>query len=231
MKQKATKFEKNSSRQFAHLFLGIGAIGLALTVGAGILPFNLGAVAAWIMLVGFATATVFLFLAGGSPVASGTEEYEIQDSIQVVMSDDLNNEIKSKVEKAVLDITKNHEAALVKFAAAADEFASKISAVQQTLDKANVGAVGEQLSKLTSSIDLEATSEALGSLKGSMSSVMSNLDDLSNLSSNSTTKLESLISEVTEDLTATKSNLKEKSKGLSAELDTTLRSLAAFNQV
>lgn len=206
MKQKATKFEKNASCQFGYLFLGVGAIGLALTTGEFGVPGD-----KFIMLGGFALATIFLFLAGGSPVAAGTEEYEVEERIQVVMSDDLNNEIKAKVEKAVTEITKNHQAALEKFASAADEFASKINSVQATLDKANVSAVADQLTKLTTSIDLDATADALNAMKAGVSSVVSNLDDLSNLSSNSTTKLEALISEITEDLTVTKSNLKEKS--------------------
>jgi hypothetical protein len=231
MKQKATKFEKVSSRQFAYLFLGVGSIGLALTVGGPDLGINLGAAAAGIMLGGFALATVFLFLAGGAPVAIGVEEYEVDERIQVVMSDDLNNEIKAKVEKAVTDITKNHEAALVKFAQSAEEFTAKVTKLEATLDKANVAGVADQLSKLTGAIDLEATSEALGSLKGSMSSLLSNLDDLSNLSSNSTSKLETLISEVSEDLSATRNGLKEKSKGISSELDSTLKALSAFNRL
>lgn len=231
MKQKATKFEKNPARQFAFLFVGIGAIGLALTVGGEKLGFNLGATGAWIMLGGFALATVLLFLAGGSPVAAGTEEYEVDERIQVVMSDDLSNVIKAKVEKAVTEITQNHQAALEKFAKAADEFASKITAVQSTLDKANVSAVADQLTKLTTSIDLQGTADALSSIKVSVNSVMSSLDDLSNLSSNSSTKLESLLSDVTENLAVTNENLKEKSKHISSELNTTLNSLAAFNRV
>src|SRR5690606_17819399 len=148
--------------------------------------FGLGG-AAWpsfVMLGGFAVATVFLFLAGGSPVPTGVEDYEVEERIQVVMSDDLNNEIKAKVGKAIVEITQNHEQALEKFAKAAEEFAGKVAKLEATLDKANVSGVADQLSSLTSAIDLQSTSEALGSLKGSMSSLLSNLDDLSNLSSN-----------------------------------------------
>jgi len=223
MKQQITRFQKSLSRQFANLFLGIGLIGLALSVGMDF-GFNLGATANWIMLGGFAIATIFLFIAGGEPVAVGNEVTETQDAnAKIVLSDDVNNAIKVKIEQAVNDMVANHKDMLMGLSRSADEMSQKMTAVQNTLERANVSAIADQLSNLSTAIDIKATNAALGSLKGNMTNVLAGLDDLAKVTTAGSKKLGSVMHEFDE--------VQEKSKRISGELDRTLRSVAAFNKL
>ncbi|NCP84560.1 MAG: hypothetical protein GW809_03615 [Bacteroidetes bacterium] len=223
MKQQITRFQKSLSRQFANLFLGIGLIGLALSVGMDF-GFNLGATANWIMLGGFAIATIFLFIAGGEPVAVGNEVTETQDAnAKIVLSDDVNNAIKLKIEQAVNEMVANHKDMLMGLNRSAEEMAQKMTSVQNTLERANVSAIADQLSNLSTAIDIKATNAALGSLKGNMTNVLAGLDDLAKVTTAGSKKLGSVMHEFDE--------VQEKSKRISGELDRTLRSIAAFNKL
>ena len=192
MKQQITRFQKSLSRQFANLFLGVGLIGLALSIGEnfGFIP---TLTANLIMLGGFSIATIFLFLAGGEPVAVGNEVTETEDAnAKIVLSDDVNKAIKVKIEQAVNEMVANHEDMLMGLSRSADEMSQKMTAVQNTLERANVSAIADQLSNLSTAIDIKATNAALGSLKGNMTNVLAGLDDLAKVTTAGSKKLEKL---------------------------------------
>jgi len=105
----------------------------------------------------------------------------------------------------------------------AEEMAQKMTSVQNTLERANVSAIADQLSNLSTAIDIKATNAALGSLKGNMTNVLAGLDDLAKVTTAGSKKLGSVMHEFDE--------VQEKSKRISGELDRTLRSIAAFNKL
>lgn len=216
MKQTITRFEKSTPRQLAYIFLGVGAIGLALTVGDNSLGFGLGSTAAWIMLAGFVLATIFLAIAGGAPVAAGTDTVETEDRVTVQMSDELQGEIKKKVDAAIAELNQKHDAAIAQMEKAGNDLVERVNSVSTTLEKSNLAEVTSQLSKLSQGIDVESTSEAIENLKNSVGTV-------SEISSN----LENTNSELTEKT----AHLKEKMTAVESQLNSTLAQFQKFNQL
>jgi|GEM_PF-6913626 molecular chaperone DnaK (HSP70) len=214
MKQTITRFEKSTPRQLAYIFLGVGAIGLALTVGDNSLGFGLGSTAAWIMLAGFVLATVFLAIAGGSPVAVGTDTVDAEDRVTVQMSDELQGDIKKKVDAAIADLNEKHDAAISQMEKAGNDLVERVNSVNETLEKSNLAEVTSQLSKLAQGIDVESTSAAIENLKNSVGSV-------SEISSN----LENTNTELSEKT----AQLKEKMNAVESQLSNTLAQFQQFN--
>lgn len=220
MKQQVTQYQKSTAKQFAYLFLGVGLIGLALSVGENfgfvpVLTANL------IMIGGFALATIFLFISGGELVVAGTELTDVDSGLNLDLSDEANRAIQSKMEAAIAEMVENHKYTLGQLSKTADEMAQKIASVQATLERANVSAIADNLSNLSSAIDIKATNAALGSLKGNMGNVLASLDELSKVTMAGSKKLGSVMTDFEQ--------VQEKSKRISTELDKTLRSISAFN--
>lgn len=216
MKQTITRFEKSTPRQLAYIFLGIGAIGLALTVGDSSLGFGLGSTAAWIMLAGFVLATVFLAIAGGSPVPVGTDTIDAEDGVKVQMSDELQGDIKKKVDAAIADLNQKHDAAISQMEKAGNDLVARVNKVSETLDNSNLSEVTSQLSKLSEGIDVESTSEAIENLKNSVGSV---------------TEISSNLESTKTELSTKTADLKEKMSEVEKELNNTLAQFQKFNQL
>lgn len=246
MKQQVTRFEKSTPRQLAYALLGIGLIGLALFIGGDTIGLQIEAISFYIMLIGFAGATIFFIVMGGSPVPVGTAQVEVEDRVTVQLSDELEDDLRNKVETSLQEINDRNKEIVSKASNAAESVVSTTNeAAESAVDKTNEAAesmvaelnrIRESLSnidvdKLASdlqslgSLDVAAANEAIDTLQNNVSSVNNQLDDLSNISTREAENLENTITEVRENLSAIISTLNE----MDAEVNKTLQQFEKFN--
>ncbi len=158
MKQHITKFEKSTPRLLAFILLGVGLIGMALTVGEPHLPFAAAEAGAWIMLGGFAGATVFLALWGAGPVPSGNDEVEVEERVQVQMSDELKADLKQKVDKAVSSLASDQKSLLDAVAKSSAGLSDSINTASKSMSsniKSSADAAVADINKLQQDVNTE----------------------------------------------------------------------------
>ncbi len=198
MKQQITRFEKSTPRLLAFVLMGVGLIGLGLVQASEPLGFDLAQAGAWVMLLGFVGATVFFFLMGSAPVAVGADQVDVEDRVQVQLSDELQSDIKAKLDAAIEEMKSQNTEVLSQFAEVTEGLVGEVEALKNQFAGLDLDALTSSLTQLSQGIDIDSTMESLNSLQSSVTSVSSRLDDLNNLSTTETEKLENLLSEIRE---------------------------------
>lgn len=250
MKQQVTRFQKSTPRLLAYLFIGLTLIGFALFLGGDTLGFVADGLASWLMVLGAVGATVFLLVMGATPIPVGTSHVEMEDRVQVKMSDELSTDIQASINDAVKEIKSqnrkkldelNEQAAslveeqkkkLDNIASNAssvsnnvDGLKSEINRIQDQLSDMDVGKLASDLQKLNSAIDIQGASDAIDELKGSVNSITGGLDNLENLSTKKAEELENTLNEISENLQSLVSSMQQTDR----EVNKTLRQFQEFN--
>lgn len=144
MKQHVTTFEKSTPRILGFAALALGLAGLTLAAGYEYLPFaeSVALAGSWLALVGFLAAALFLFLWGASPVPSGTKEVEVEDRVQVKLSNELETALQKKLDKAVNEMVTAQKNKIGELSAKVDEMinslGSEIDGFKLQVSKVNV---------------------------------------------------------------------------------------------
>lgn len=238
MQQHITKFEKSTPRQLTAVFLGIGFIGLGLTLGGA--DFGLDTIGGYLTLTGFVLGGLTLFGVGGAPVAVGTETTEVEDRVQIQVSDELVGDLKSRFEQAVADMEAKNQTVVDQAQKALSEATTELAQLKELDEIANldVHQIVANLQEAQKSLDLEALTEVIEAIKGSAGTVSSNLDNLANISSDYIQKIEAKLDELKENVEASNTELKERVASLEAsftsadeQVQRTIRQFESFNQV
>lgn len=198
MKQQVTRFEKSTPRLAAFTLMGIGLLGLGLLQGSPTLGLGLEVAGAWVMLIGFAGATIFFLLMGSAPVPAGVEEIEVEDRVQVQLSDELQADLKSKLDDAISEMNDRNKDVLQNFAEAAEGIIAEVDKLKSQFEGMDVDSIVSGLKSLSEGLDIESTTEAISSMQNGISVLNNSLDDLNNLSTSETEKLENLLTEIRE---------------------------------
>lgn len=215
----------------AFLSVGIGLIGMALVIGGDFVGLGgMEAVFSYLMILGFVGATIFGFIAGGKPVPAGTAHIEMEDRVQVKMSDELRDEIKERVDKALDRVVNQNEDAVAKATTAAESIMGDIEQLRTKIEEINLDEVADQLQNIatkSSKIDADTALESIESLQGNVNSVNDKLADLMNLSTNEAERLENTVTEVSENL----NSLIETFRGMEQEVNKSLKQFENFNSL
>ena len=207
MKQQVTRFEKSMPRLAAFTLMGIGLLGLGLLQGSPVLDLGLEVAGAWVMLIGFAGATIFFLLMGSAPVPAGVQEIEVEERVQVQLSDELQADIKSKLDDAISEMNDRNKDVLQNFAEAAEGIISEVNKLKSQFEGMDVDTIVSGLKSLSEGLDIEATSEAISNMQNGISVLNNSLDDLNNLSTSETEKLENLLAEIRENFNSVNSEV------------------------
>lgn len=218
MKQQITRFEKSTPRMLAFVLMGVGLIGLALVQGGPALGLELEVPGAALMLLGFIGATIFFAVMGSEPVPAGTEEVEAEEGVQVKLSDELENDMKQKVDQALQEVVDETKASLKEVSEKADGVSSEVDRIKSELEKVELESMAQSLKSVVDAFDADATAEMAESFKNSVSSVTSKLDELNSLSTQEVEKLENQLTEIKENFESVRGNM-------SSEVDTLINSL------
>lgn len=198
MKQQITRFEKSTPRLLAFVLLGVGLIGLGLVQGSTHIGLSLEAPGAYIMLLGFLGSTVFFFLMGSTPVAIGVETVQSEDRVQVQLSNELEADIKAKLDAAIKDLHKRNTETLTGLANVTEGMISEVEKLTSQFGTMDVESVVGGLKSLSDGLDLDTIS----SIKGSISTLTRTLDELNSLSTSESEKLENVMTEIRENFEA-----------------------------
>lgn len=160
MKQHVTTFEKSTPRLLGFAALALGLAGLTLAAGYDYLPFDeaVALAGSWLALIGFLAAALFLFLWGAAPVPSGTKEVEVEDRVQVKLSNELETALQQKLDKAVNEMVTAQKHKLNELGSKVDEainsLGSEIDGFKLQLSKVNVE---EKMNKMVDDLGKKQT--------------------------------------------------------------------------
>lgn len=186
MKQHVTTFEKSTPRLLGFAALALGLAGLTLAAGYDYLPFDeaVALAGSWLALIGFLAAALFLFLWGASPVPSGTEEVEVEDRIQVKLSNELETALQQKLDKAINEMV--------------------------TAQKNKIGELGSKVDEMINSLGSEIDGFKLQVSKVDVEQKMNSMiDELGKKQSQASQKVEQASNGLAEQMNITKKQLAE----------------------
>ncbi len=221
----------------AFVLMGVGLIGLGLVQGGPALGLELEAVGAVLMLLGFVGATVFFAVMGSQPVPAGIEEVEAEEGVQVKLSDELESELREKVNTALQDVVEETKSTLQQISEKAEGVTSEVDRIKSELENVQLESLAQSFKSVVDAFDADTTSDMADSFKASVTSVTGKLDELNNLSTEETEKLENRLAEIKENFESVRENMNAEVEALlkslkqtDDEVNRTLKQFEGFNR-
>lgn len=182
MKHYITTFKKSTPRQITVVLLGLGLVGMALTVAGPQLELQqITMFSAIGMIVCFGLATITGFVMAGTPIPQGIEPVEVEERVQILMSDELKGSILKNVEEAVNGMEKQHKVALEKAVAVAVDAHTELSELKDQLRDIDLEKIYNHLEHISSKVEMvdeKSTVNAITILQSGVKNVTTKLEQL-----------------------------------------------------
>jgi len=204
MKHYITTFKKSTPRQLTVVLLGLGLVGMAITVAGPQLGMeNITSFSAVVMLVCFGLATVTGFVMAGMPVPQGIEPVEVEERVQILMSDELKGSILKNAEEAVSGMEKQHKSALEKAVAVAVDAHTELSELKGQLRDIDLEKIYNHLEHISSKVEMvdeKSTVNAVTKLQNGVKNINTKLEELDGTVDEERDKLSGSIKQLSENV-------------------------------
>ena len=182
MKHYITTFKKSVARQTTIVLLGLGFVNMAITIaGPDIGLQSITGFTAVAMLVCFGLATVSGFMMASIPVPQGIEPVEVEERVQILMSDELKGRVLKDVEEAITNMDKQHKVALEKAVSVAVEAHTELADLKSRLRDIDLEKIYDHLEHIDSkveTVDEETTIDSVTQLQNGIENINKKLAQL-----------------------------------------------------